>query len=79
MLAVAWPFGCPARFADSGGAQTRFAQTMRAFFRSRLHGSARPQGQGMPTMFCFSWTNAGTSDWLSIHVTGNVFNLFPLL
>ncbi len=31
MLAVAWPFGCPARFADSGGAQTRFAQTVRAF------------------------------------------------
>ena len=31
MLAVAWPFGCPARFADSGGAQTRYAQTVRAF------------------------------------------------
>ena len=39
MLAVAWPFGCPARFADSGGAQTRRAgpemcrraQTVRAF------------------------------------------------
>ncbi len=25
MLAVAWPFGFPARFADSGGAQTRGA------------------------------------------------------
>jgi len=31
MLAVAWPFGFPARFADPGGAQTRCAQTMRAF------------------------------------------------
>jgi hypothetical protein len=39
MLAVVWPFGlvqnntygCPARFADSGGAQTRCAQTIRAF------------------------------------------------
>ena len=31
MLAVVWPFGFPSRFADSGGAQTRFAQTMRAF------------------------------------------------
>jgi len=31
MLAVAWPFGCPARFADPGGAQTRYAQTMLAF------------------------------------------------
>ena len=32
MLAVAWSFGCPARFADSGGSQTRYAQTMRPFF-----------------------------------------------
>ena len=32
MLAVAWPFGSPARFADTGGAQTRCAQTVRAFF-----------------------------------------------
>ena len=31
MLAVACPFGCPARFAGSGGAQTRYAQTVRAF------------------------------------------------
>ena len=39
MLAVAWPLGLvqnktdgyPARFADTGGAQTRWAQTMRAF------------------------------------------------
>jgi hypothetical protein len=32
MLAVVWPFRFPARFADSGGAQTRCAQTVRAFF-----------------------------------------------
>jgi len=31
MLAVVWPFGFPVRFADSGGAQTRCAQTVRAF------------------------------------------------
>jgi hypothetical protein len=31
MLAVLWPFGFPVRFADSGVAQTRSAQTMRAF------------------------------------------------
>ena len=31
ILAVMWPFGYPARFADTGGAQTRSAQTMRAF------------------------------------------------
>jgi hypothetical protein len=31
MLAVMWPFGSPARFANSGGAQTRWAQTMLAF------------------------------------------------
>ena len=28
MLAVAEPCGCPARFADTGGAQTRYAQTV---------------------------------------------------
>jgi hypothetical protein len=32
MLAVVWPFGFPARFADFGVAQTRYAQTLRAFF-----------------------------------------------
>ena len=32
MLAVMWPFGSPARFANPGGAQTRCAQTMRALF-----------------------------------------------
>ena len=31
MLAVVWPFGFSARFADPGGTQTRKAQTMRAF------------------------------------------------
>ena len=31
MLAVTWPFGCPPRFTDFGGAQTRYAQTVRAF------------------------------------------------
>ena len=31
MLAVAWSFGCLARFADTGGAKTRYAQTMRTF------------------------------------------------
>jgi hypothetical protein len=31
MLAVAWPFGFPARFAATSGAQTRYAQTLRAF------------------------------------------------
>jgi hypothetical protein len=32
MLAVAWPFGFPVRFGNFGGAQTRYAQTVRAFF-----------------------------------------------
>ncbi len=32
MSAVAWPVRCSARFADTGGAQSRFAQTVRAFF-----------------------------------------------
>ena len=31
MLAVVWPFGSPARFANPGSAQTRCAQTLRAF------------------------------------------------
>ncbi|WNM57481.1 hypothetical protein [Candidatus Nitrospira allomarina] len=31
MLTVAWPFGCPARFTDTGGGQTRCAQTLPAF------------------------------------------------
>ena len=32
MLAVAWPFGFPARFTDTGVGQTRCAQTLPAFF-----------------------------------------------
>ena len=31
IVAVARPFGCPSSFADFGGPQTRYAQTMRAF------------------------------------------------
>ena len=54
MLAEAWPVGFPARFADSGGVQTRGAcpETSEGlkhcppFLRSRLHCSATPQGQG---------------------------------
>jgi hypothetical protein len=45
MLAVMWPFGSPARCADSGGAQTRYAQTMRAFSpvsAARLGHTTRP-------------------------------------
>jgi len=45
MLAVVWPFGSPARFADSGGAQTPFAQTMRALSpvpAARLGHTTRP-------------------------------------
>ena len=32
MLAVPWPFGCPPRFTDTGGGQTRLAQTVPAFY-----------------------------------------------
>jgi hypothetical protein len=42
MLAVPWPFGCPARFTATGSGQTRLAQTLPPFLRSRLHCSARP-------------------------------------
>ena len=45
MLAVMWPFGSLARFADSGGAQTRYTQTMRAFSpvsAARLGHTTRP-------------------------------------
>ncbi len=31
MLAMVWPFWVSARFANTGGAQTRYAQTVRAF------------------------------------------------
>ena len=45
-----WPWRGPSgslrRVADFGGAQTRFAQTMRAFLRNRLHDLASPQGHG---------------------------------
>ena len=44
-LAVAWPFGSPARFANPGGAQTRGAQTMRTFspgLAARLGHDTRP-------------------------------------
>ncbi|MBA3614323.1 MAG: hypothetical protein H0W49_15725 [Nitrospirales bacterium] len=49
MLAVAWPFGFPARFADSGGAQTRYAQTVRALSpesAALLCQATRPGGLG---------------------------------
>jgi hypothetical protein len=52
MLAVMWPFGSPARFADSGGVQTRYAQTMRAFSpvsAARLGNTIRP-GETAETM-----------------------------
>ena len=46
MLAVAWPFGCPARFANFGGTQSRYAQTTRAFSpksAARLGLATRPR------------------------------------
>ncbi len=49
MLAVVWSFGSPARFADSGGAQTPFAQTMRALSpvpAALLGHTTRPVGVG---------------------------------
>ena len=49
MLAVAWLFGSPTRFADSGGAQTPFAQTLRALSpvpAARLGHTTRPVGVG---------------------------------
>jgi hypothetical protein len=45
MLAVAWPFGCPPRFTDTGGGQTRLAQTLPAFSPvpvARLGHATRP-------------------------------------
>jgi hypothetical protein len=47
MLAVAYPFGCPARFTDTGGGQTRLAQTLPAFSPvavSLLGHATRPGG-----------------------------------
>ena len=57
MLAVVWPFGSPARFADTGGAQTRGAcpepcrraQTLRALSpvsAALLGHTTRPVGVG---------------------------------
>ena len=49
MLAVVWLFGSPARFADSGGAQTPFAQTVRALSpvpAALLGHTTRPVGVG---------------------------------
>ena len=49
MLAVVWPFGSPARFADSGGAQTPFAQIMCALSpvpAALLGHTTRPVGVG---------------------------------
>jgi hypothetical protein len=60
MLAVAWPFGSPARFADTGGAQTRGAwpessrraRTMRAFspVSAALLGHTTRPGETTETM-----------------------------
>jgi hypothetical protein len=47
-----WPFGFPVRFANPGGAQTRCAQTMRAFvpvLAARLGHTTRP-GKTVETM-----------------------------
>jgi hypothetical protein len=46
ILAVVWPFGFPARFADPGGAQTRYAQTLRAFSPVSAALLGTPPGQG---------------------------------
>ena len=54
MLAVAWPFGCAARFTDTGGEQTRCAQTLPAFSPvsvALLGHATRPgeaKGEGWP-------------------------------
>ncbi len=50
MLAVAWPFGCPARFANSGGAQTRCAQTMRALFPALAARLGQTTSQALVTL-----------------------------
>ena len=52
MLAVVWPFGFPARFADSGVAQTRYAQTMRDFspVSAALLGHTTRPGETAETM-----------------------------
>ncbi|MBA3968328.1 MAG: hypothetical protein H0X47_21645 [Nitrospirales bacterium] len=52
ILAVVWPFGSPARFADSGGAQTRYAQILRAFspVSAALLGHTTRPGKTIETM-----------------------------
>jgi len=60
MLTVMWPFGSPARFADSGGAQTRFAQTMRTFSpvsAALLGHTTRPGEAAEIRRFFFEWSN----------------------
>ena len=51
-LAILWPFGFLARFADSGVAQTRYAQTMRALFpvSTALLGHIMMPGEPAETM-----------------------------
>ncbi|TFG63495.1 MAG: hypothetical protein E4H32_04330 [Nitrospirales bacterium] len=52
MLAVARSFGFPAWFADTGGAQNRCAQTLRAFFPvlAALLGHTTRPGENAETM-----------------------------
>jgi len=61
MLTVMWPFGSPVRFADSGGAQTRFAQTMRAFSpvsAALLGHTTRPGEAAEFRRFFVEWSNS---------------------
>jgi len=71
MLAVAWSFGCPPRFADSGGGQTRGAwpescrraQTVPAFspVSAALLGHAtRPGSKGR--LIIVQWNESRTSN-----------------
>jgi hypothetical protein len=52
MLAILCPFGFPARFADAGVAQTRYARTMRDFFpvSTELLGHIMRPGEPAETM-----------------------------
>jgi len=52
MSAILCPFGFPARFADAGVAQTRYAQTMRDFFpvSTALLGHIMRPGEPAETM-----------------------------
>ncbi len=61
MLASSWPFGCPARFIDTGGEQTRFAQTLLAFIPvpvALLGHATRPREFG-PERNSLLWAAAG--------------------